>query len=575
MAAAVGIYKGGVHLVELKPEEITIWELPSALALSFLRMLTSYVASLVFAFVLGLLAARTKLGERIIIPTLDILQSIPVVGFFPAAISFFIGATSGHRLGIELASAFLIFTSQAWNMAFAVYEATKTIPQENFDAVASFGVSGSQRFWKLYAPACVPRLIYNSILSWSNGWYFLVACEIIAVGLIHYHLPGIGSFLSRAAEANNINLVLWGLFVLASLILLLDTMVWRPLSIWSQRFRQDYSSSGAGASRGTSFSMRSTGPMRPVRIAARKMLKALSFPLLWAFREMILPLLWDFPAAIARSLGRFIYQYYAQPALARWNRVQERIKWLNLALLWIVGVALGFWAAFSLFGWLRPPWPAMAREIPLAILMSTGRLIVALLICLAATLPIVLWSWNKPRLRQWLTTIAQVGASLPAIALFPLIILVAVRRFGGGMELASIALLLTGMFWYPLFNCLGGAAIIPGDLAEAARALGLTRFQTWRRLVLPAIQPALITGMLTAWGGGWNALVVSEYVKYKDSTLTVRGIGALLSRAVYELGDNQAITLCIASMVGWILIINSVFWRPIYRFAVDRYKFEA
>jgi NitT/TauT family transport system permease protein len=178
-------------------------------------------------------------------------------------------------------------------------------------------------------------------------------------------------------------------------------------------------------------------------------------------------------------------------------------------------------------------------------------------------------------LRRALTTVAQVGASLPAIALFPLIILILVRRFGGGMEVASILLLLTGMQWYILFNGLSGTSIIPGDLSEAARALGLSRMQTWKRLVLPAIRPALITGMITAWGGGWNALVVSEYVAYKDQVLTVNGIGALLNRAVYQLGDGRAIGLCLGAMVAWILILNTLIWRPLYQSAAERYKFEA
>ncbi len=579
MTFAVGIYKGGVHLAQLKPEHITIRELPSALALSWFRMTVSYLASLVFAYVLGLTAARSALGERIIIPILDILQSVPVIGFFPAAITFFISLTNGHRLGVEMAATFLIFTSQAWNMAFAVYEATKCIPQDNEDAIASFGVKGSQRFWKLYAPASVPRLVYNSILSWSNGWYFLVACEIIAVGPISYHLPGIGSFLARAAEQDQLHLVLWGLGALATLILGLDYAVWRPASSWASRFRQEYSPGQEDdeddkPAPPPMFAQNLGTKVKPLGALSLRVLEALFYPLIWIIREIVLPLFWDLPTSIVRALWDELYSRYAVPAMGRWNEWGRRTKWLNMAVLWTAGLIVGALTARALFIWLRPPWPPIAREIPLAIVASTLRLIAALAFSLAWTLPVVLLSWNRPKLRKILTTVAQVGASLPAIALFPLIILVAVRKFGGGMEVASVLLLITGMQWYVLFNCLGGAAIIPHDLAEVARALKLSRLQTWKRLVLPAIRPALVTGAITAWGGGWNALVVSEYVVYKENVLTVNGIGALLNRAVFQMGDNRAITLCIAAMVGWILILNTLVWRPLYQVTAERYKFD-
>ena len=577
----VGLYKGGVHLVQLKPEEITLRELPWALTLSFLRMLISYSASLILAFILGLLAARYTVGERIIIPVLDILQSVPVIGFFPAAITFFIGLSSGHRIGVEMAAVFLILTSQAWSMAFSIYESTKTIPQDNLDAVFSFGVSGSQRFWKLFAPASVPRLVYNSMLSWSNGWYFLVACEIISVGPVQYNLPGIGSFLSRAAESDQIHLVLAGLAALCALILTMDVFIWRPLSIWAERFRQDFSSSGE------SFHHRKRGffpnliperiidAMAPLQTALKKMVQILSMPVIWILKEVFLPLFWDLPAAISVAVSREVYLRFAVPAMSKWHTLTQRAQWIKLLLFWSFGLSFGVLTATLLVRWLRPPWPPIAREIPLALLASTARIIFTLTLSLLISIPLVLWSWNKPKLRQTLTTISQVGAGLPAVALFPLIFLVAVRRLGGGMEQASLLLLFTGMVWYVMFNGLGGAAIIPPDLSEAVDALGLGRRLTWKRLVLPAIRPALITGALTAWGGGWNALVVSEYVPYKGQVFTVNGIGALLSKSVYQSGDSRAISLCIAAMMGWIVIINTLVWRPLYQSAAERYKFDS
>jgi len=580
LAFVVGLYRGGAHIAQLKPDEVTLSELPSALALSFFRIVAAYLASLLISFLLGLLAARTKWGERVIVPIVDILQSVPVVGFFPAAIGFFIGVFDGHRVGVELAAIFLIFTSQAWNMVFAVYEATKTIPQDNSDAIASFGVRGSLRFWKLYAPACVPRLVYNSILSWSNGWYFLVACEIIAIGNLSFHLPGIGSFLALAAEQDQMRLVFWGLVALMVLILGVDALLWRPLSIWSERFRQDFAAGPESIMEQESLSWGITPQtLRRLKPASRAMgafLKKFLFPFTYVIKEVFAPLLWDLPVAILGAVAREV--------TFQSNRILEfrtRSRWLKWILqfqawLWaLVGIALGLWTGRHLIRWLTPPWPELASQIPLALLASTGRLVVALLISLLWIMPVVLWVWNKPRARQALSTVAQVGASLPAVALFPLIILITLRKLGGGMEMASIILLITGMQWYILFNALGGTAIIPGDLAEAARALGLSRWGTWKKLVLPAIRPALITGMITAWGGGWNALVVSEYVAHKGDVLTVNGIGSLLNHAVYELGDHRAIGFCLAAMVAWIIILNAIIWRPLYQNAAERYKLDA
>lgn len=572
LLGVLALYRGGIELAQLEARQLNIRELPGALFLSFLRMTLSYLASLVFAYGIGVVAARTLWGERILVPALDILQSVPVVGFFPAAISFFIAITNEHRLGIELAACFLIFTSQAWNIAFAVYEAIKGVPSENRDAVISFGVSGSQRFLKLYLPVSIPRVVYNSILSWSNGWFFLVACEIIAVGPVRYDLPGIGSFLSKAAEQDKINLVFIGLFALTSLILTMDILVWRPLSRWAERFKQELSPVET-SSQSLLFPnlRRKIGErFRFLRPSLKRVFIVFSYPLRWTFRNMILPLMWDLPGAL--------FSYAKVKRVSARRRIPEaiqekrakRIQFLGWVVLFICMVL----AFIPIVKWLLPPWPSIVSEIPVCILASTGRLIIALGLSLAWVLPVVLWSWDRPRARQWLTTIAQVGASLPATALFPLIIILIVRKFGGGMEMASILLLLSGMQWYVLFNCLGGTHTIPSDIIEITRSLGMSRMQTWRKLVMPAIRPSLITGAITAWGGGWNALVVAEYIGYKNRILSVKGIGSLLNYSVYQLGDGRAILLCIASIVTWILFINILFWRSIYKFAMERYRFE-
>ncbi len=569
IAAVMGIYKGGVHLSELKAETVFLPDLPGAILLSVMRMFCAYVASLVFALVFGLVAARTKLGERLILPLLDVLQSVPVVGFFPAAITFFIGITNGHRIGVELSAIFLIFTSQAWNLGFAVYESTKAIPIENEEAVSSLGLPQSHRFLKLYLPAAIPRLIYNSILSWSNGWFFLVACEIIAVGPVKYNLPGIGSFLAKAAEEEQIELVLWGLVALASVILIMDIFIWKPLLVWAQRFRQDLTSNQDEEDMGTFLDLPKTIASRLSFITEPllKVLIAITFPVRWMFREILFPLFWDLPSALVTGIFREILKPF-EPAIQKSGRMREAVGYFALGFLAIFGV-------FYIYHWIKGPIPPVIRDIPVSILFSTLRIGVALLISFLWIIPVVYFTWNRPRLRRGLTTLAQLGASLPATALFPLIVLVGVRKFGGGMDFATLVLLTFGIQWYVLFNAIGGVVAIPSDLIDATRSYGLSPFGTFRKLVFPAIRPSLITGAITAWGGGWNALVVSEYISVKGQIMKVDGLGALLSYSVYELGDGKAITLCILVMVAWILFFNLLIWQPLYQTNLEKFKFSA
>lgn len=562
----VGIYKGGVHLSELKAETVFLPDLPGAILLSFMRMLVSYVMSLVFAFFFGLTAARTRIGEKFILPLLDILQSIPVVGFFPAAISFFIGISNGHRFGVELAAIFLIFTSQAWNLAFAVYESVRAIPSENEEAVASFGLSQSQRFLRLYLPASIPRLIYNSILSWSNGWFFLVACEIIAVGPVKYNLPGIGSFLAKAAEEENFPLVIWGVVALALVILVLDVFIWKPLMVWSARFRQESTANQDEEDVGIFLEIPKTIASRLDFITepALRIIGIFLLPIRWFFREIVFPIFWDFPAALISGVVREISKP-VEPIFQRTQKFRSMVGYFALGFLIVFS---GFYA----WNWLKGPLPSVIAEIPISILYSTLRIALALAISFSWIIPLVYFTWNRPRIRLALSTIAQLGASLPATALFPLIILVGVKKMGGGMDIATLVLLTFGIQWYVLFNAISGAAIIPSDLVDATRAFGLSPFETFRKLVFPAIRPALITGAITAWGGGWNALVVAEYITVKDQVMKVKGLGALLSYSVYELGEGKAITIIILVMVAWILFFNMLLWQPLYHRNLEKFK---
>jgi len=527
---------------------VRISNLPYYAFCSFYRMLAAYILSLFFAVSYGLAAARSRRNERIMIPAIDIAQSVPVVGFFPAAIYFFVALTGGSRLGVEFAAIFLIFTSQAWNLALGVYEAAKTIPGDSIEALDSFGVTGWMRLKRLYLPASVPKLVYNSILSWVAGWYFLIACEIIAVGSASYKLPGLGSFLMEAADKGRSGELVAGLVTLLIIIVLMDVLVWQPLSIWAQKFRYEFA---ASESAGTT---RIYDLIAGLGVNIRRFMRSLIHPLALLLGRIS-------QAAALQRLGHLMARM-AKPL---------RVVWLA-ALVALLAYALGD-GLLALIRTLRQPWPHEARLIPAAAGASLIRLLIAYAISLAWTLPCTLAASDNPRFDRLIAPLSEIAGSMPATALFPVIV-VFVIQVTGKMNLASILLILTGMQWYLLFNLLAGARQVPADLKEAARSFGLSRYGTWRKVMVPALTPSLITGSITAWGGGWNALILSEYFTYRGHHYEVLGLGSLLDRATYESGNGTMILLSLLSMVLIVMGLNRLVWRPMYNFATERFRVD-
>lgn len=538
--------------------------LPVYALFSFMRMLAAYVFALVFSLVYGYLAATRQRLQRVMLPLLDVMQSVPVLGFFPAAVYFFVSLFRGSRLGIEAASVFLIFTSQVWNMTFGVYESLTTIPADLLMASRAYGLDGPLRLRTLILPACVTKLVYNSMLSWAGGWYFLIACEIIALGPVNVTLPGLGSFLIGAAESGDFPMLVWGLTTLVFLIWLLDYAAWRPLGVYAERFKYEY---GGGAPSGRSAIGGFRGWRRwPFNVIGRA-LAVLFYKVM--FR------VFGFGAGLSRAIasvgGRVAgaggpgdgHEAAARPA---------RVRILQATGLLIAAAVAGrvlylFWSA------IKPPWPPEASSIPLALAASTLRLAAAYLISLAWTLPVALWIGRNEKVYARLMPVFQVVASVPATALFPFIILLIVRTTGS-MGVASVILVLTGMQWYLLFNLVGAVRAIPVDLLSAARAYGITGWLYVRSVLVPALFPSLVTGSITAWGGGWNALIVSEYVVYAGRTFESFGIGALLDRATYVTGSLQMIWLSLAAMVTLVVTSNRLLWRPLYDYAARRYRIE-
>jgi NitT/TauT family transport system permease protein len=531
------------------PSDSSLSSLPWQLGASFLRMLVAYLGSLVFAITIGTLAATSVRRERILLPLIDILQSIPILGFFPTAIFWFM-ALGGHKWGVELAAVFLIFTSQSWNIVFGVFDGIKSIPSEAKEALRSLGVGPLALFRRLYLPACFTRVVDNSILSWSNGWYFLMACEIIALGPVSYRLPGIGSFLTDAISHRDWDSLAIGVAALVAVIVLLDFLVWKPLGVLALRFRFESTKSNRSVSRsGESLLSRYLNawyfaPMRAFLAALHR---------LWVRAE----------SALERPTDRGYLE------TAGWKIGQP----LVMTVFWGALAAMAVAAVAGLLKALFMPWTVTAATLAGAVGMSFARILVAYVFCLAWILPFVYWVHRDSRSVRMVKSGSQILASIPATAFFPVITLFVLDVFHV-TELAVLILLVTGMVWYLLFNVLGGAAGIPNDIREAADSLGLRGKLYVKNIFLPAIAPALVTGSVTAFGGGWNAHIISEYFKQGADVHRVFGIGSILAQATYETGDSRLMALALFFMVAFIMVFNRVFWQPLYKRVEETYRLD-
>jgi NitT/TauT family transport system permease protein len=532
---------GSAHLRPYDAPELdpSVWLVPIYILRSMARLAVAYLFAVLLALATGHLASRSAFARRIILPTLDVLQSVPILGFFPAAVTVFIGVFGGSALGVEAAAIFLIFTSMFWNLAFGVYESLITLPEEVKLAASQFGIRGPLRWTRLILPAVVPRLVYNSILSWANGWYFLLASEIIAVGPARYTLPGLGSYLGEAIGAGRTDQLAVGLLALVAVVMAMHLLVWAPIATWAERFHLDES----GNRPRTPRIARWLGRSRIVRVLSQRVV---------------------FPAAQSALIGAG--RLLALPG--RYGPVLAVV--IGLVVIGCVGRAL--LGAYRLFA--QRPLAEEVRDIPVRLLLSFGRVGLGVVLAVALAVPLAYLISRRARVRQAALSVIEVLGSIPATAFFPAIALLMVH-FGLGMNSASILLVLTGTFFYVMFNVLSGAAAIPKELNEAAAALGLRGTRYVARVFVPAILPSLVTGCVTAWGGGWNAVIFSEYVVAGGRLHSVRGIGATLDQATYVTGDGQVIAASLLSMVALVVLVNRVFWDPLYRHVAARYKMEA
>lgn len=519
---------------------------PSALPLyasySLLRMMAAYVLSLSFAIVYGYAAAYTR-AERFLLPLLDILQSIPVLSFLPGVMLTLVALFPGRQLGLELGAILLIFTGQVWNMAFSFYSSLRGIPRDLREATRIYRYNAWQRFTQLELPYGAIGLVWNSMMSVAGGWFFLMACEMFVLGQRDFRLPGLGSYLQTAANHGDLRAILWGLAAMITLIVMLDLLVWRPVIAWADKFKFEQVESAEA-------------PRSPILRLLRR-----SGTLYLLRRKLLLPL-----------RERMALHFSRKADLAIPGSASAGLRWFGGALLLagFAGVLYGAARAVHLmmslgageFAWL-------IRSAGITFL----RVSAALLIGAAWTIPLGVAIGFSTKLARVAQPLAQIAASVPATALFPVVLLVLIRA-GGGMGLASLVLMLLGTQWYILFNVIAGAMAIPTDLREAATTYRFSRWQQWRMLILPGIFPYLVTGLVTAAGGAWNASIVAEYFHFRGQTLSTTGLGATISHAT-DTGNFALLMAATVLMAAIVVTINRLVWRRLYRLAHTRFKLES
>jgi NitT/TauT family transport system permease protein len=517
--------------------------LPKYALFSVARIAIAYGVSLTITLVYAYVAAHNAKAERVLIPLLDTLQSIPVLSFLPAVMVSMVALFPTRQLGVELGSILLIVTGQVWNMIFSVYSSIKAIPRELLEASQIYRLSWWQKFLQLELPYAAIGLVWNSMMSVAGAWFFLMACEMFTLGNRDLRLPGLGSYLQTASNAGDTRAIVWGLAVMIAVIVLMDQLVWRPMIAWSEKFKFEQVEAHQS-------------PRSPVLDFLRR-----SRILVRASQIFVAP---------AREA---LVQHFAKGAGLRAGNNQKSAakKWLVRAMAMAALLALVY--AIVRMGMMLG---TLSRLDLFDILRGTGAtfLRVELTLVLAGlwTIPAGVFIGSRPRLSAITQPMAQIAASVPATALFPIVMLFLIR-VGGGLGIGSIVLLLLGTQWYILFNVIAGASAIPTDLKEVCNVFHLGKIERWRRLILPAIFPYLVTGFITASGGAWNASIVAEYFRFQGKTISITGLGALISRAT-DSGNFPVLLGATVVMALLVVTVNRLLWRRLYTLASVRYKLD-
>ncbi|HUB10433.1 MAG TPA: ABC transporter permease subunit [Acetobacteraceae bacterium] len=512
--------------------------LPEYAVRTTLRMFAALVASLVFTFTYGTAAAKSRRAALVLIPLLDILQSVPILGFLSFTVVFFMSLFPGQVMGLELAAIFAIFTSQAWNMAFSLYQSLKTVPADLAEAAASFHLSAWQRFWRLEVPFATPGLVWNTMMSMSGGWFFVVASEAVSVGNNTWTLPGIGSYVALALDHRDIRAVAWAILAMLVVILLYDQLLFRPLVAWSAKFRFETTAAATAAD---------PWVLRLVR------------------RTRWLAIIGHGIGDIAAALGGLRMSLHARHRTAADRRPSRILDALWLAVLFLVVAWAMARVAEFVSGALS--WSDLGTAVMLGC-FTLIRVVVLMIIATLIWVPIGVWIGLRPLWARRAQPLAQFLAAFPANLLFPPFVL-AIVYFHLSPDIWLTPLMVLGTQWYILFNVIAGAAAYPGDLREAATNFHIGGLLWWRKVIVPGIFPYYVTGAITASGGSWNAAIVAEVASWGDTRLQAHGLGAYIAEAT-DKGDMARVVLGVVVMSAFVVLFNRLLWRPMYAYSQRR-----
>jgi NitT/TauT family transport system permease protein len=522
--------------VSLDPANLPLYALRTTM-----RMLLALVCSIVFTFIYAALAAKSRRAEIVLIPLLDILQSVPILGFLTFTVVFFLNLFPGRVLGAEFACVFAIFTSQAWNMTFSMYQSLRNVPKDLEEATQSFHLSGWQRFWRLDVPFAMPGLIWNTMMSMSGGWFFVVASEAITVGNTTVTLPGIGSYVALGIQNQNLAAIGYAILTMLLVIIAYDQLLFRPVVAWADKFRFEQTASATAPSSWMLDLFRRT-----------RALRALTYP--FASLNRRFSNLQIAPSARLRGSAK-----RGPP-----SRVVDTV-WLAFI---VAATSYAAWRAYQYLSATLSP-----SDVVTAVgygLITLLRVIVLIALATLIWVPVGVWIGLRPKLAERIQPLAQFLAAFPANLAFPVFVVLIVR-YGLSANVWLSPLMILGTQWYILFNVIAGASAFPTDLREAAGSFHLKGWRWWIKVILPGIFPYYITGAITASGGSWNASIVAEVASWGDTHLTANGLGAYIATAT-ESGDFPRVVLGIAVMCIIVTLFNRLLWRPLYAFGERRLR---
>ncbi|MGF6916422.1 ABC transporter permease [Paraburkholderia sp. 40] len=546
--ASIGFHETLAPMSTLNTQAISLdpANLPEYAMRTTLRMLAAMVASLIFTLVYGTLAAKSRRAGLVLVPILDILQSVPVLGYISFTVTFFLAMFPGRVLGAELAAIFAIFTSQAWNMTFSFYQSLRTVPRDLDEVSRGFHLTSWQRFWKLEVPFSMPGLIWNMMMSMSGGWFFVVASEAITVGNHTVTLPGIGAYLAQAISDKNLHAVGWVILAMTVVILAYDQLLFRPLVAWADKFRMETTTSGNAPQSWLLDMMRRTRLIHQLLTPAGVMLATTArIPFRVPF------------ASARRAIG---------PRGEKSTRVGDIVCGVLVFVLTV-------YAIYRVVAYVRAG--VTLDEVGHVFVLGLITLLrVAVLIAISSVIwvPIGVLIGLRPALAEKVQPLAQFLAAFPANLLFPVFVIVIVR-FHLNPDIWLSPLIVLGTQWYILFNVIAGATAYPNDYREAAINFRIRGWQWWRQLMLPGVFPYYVTGAITASGGAWNASIVSEFVQWGDTNVVAHGLGAYIAETTAA-GDFPKIILGVAVMSLFVTLFNRALWRPLYAFAEIRLRLD-